>query len=105
MTVLARPKKPPTGPRLKYAKDLGALHRLLLKCCPPVRRDKVTGLLLPDPNGVQSISHLAELRGISAYAIYKWIEQGKIPPLQASEIVDMSEGRATLADFSPFVYI
>jgi len=73
--------------------DLGPLHDLLLKACPP------------DPKtGVKSISILAALMKISAWSIHKWIQKGKIPPGRAVEVVDLSEGRVSLADFSPFVY-
>lgn len=72
--------------------DLGPLHDLLLKACPP------------DKNGIKSISVLAERLEISAWSIHKWVQKGKIPPGRAVEVVDIAEGRVTLADFSPFVY-
>lgn len=74
-------------------RENGPLHDLLLKACPP------------DENGVKSISVLSAIMGISAWSIHKWVQKGKIPPVRAVEVVDISEGRVTLADFSPFVYV
>lgn len=71
----------------------GPLHDLLLKACPP------------NEDGEKSITILAEKLEISAWSIHKWVQKGKIPPLRAVEVVDISEGRVTLADFSPFVYV
>lgn len=71
----------------------GPLHDLLLKACPP------------NESGEKSISALAAKMQISAWSIHKWVQKGKIPPVRAVEVVDISEGRVTLADFSPFVYV
>jgi hypothetical protein len=73
----------------------GPLHDLLLHACPPNER------------GEKSITVLAESFDppISAWAIHKWVQKGKIPPARAVEIVDLSEGRVTLASFSPFIYV
>ena len=72
--------------------QLGPLHDLLLTACPP------------DKDGTKSISVLAEKLKISAWSIHKWVQKGKIPPGRAVEVVDIAEGRVSLADFSPFVY-
>lgn len=74
-------------------RDNGPLHDLLLKACPP------------NESGEKSISVLAAKMQISAWSIHKWVQKGKIPPVRAVEVVDISEGRVTLSDFSPFVYV
>jgi hypothetical protein len=71
----------------------GPLHDLLLKACPA------------NEDGEKSITILADTLGISAWSIHKWVQKGKIPPGRAVEVVDISDGRVTLADFSPFVYV
>lgn len=73
----------------------GPLHDLLLRACPA------------NKNGEKSIAILAEsfVPELSAWSIHKWIQKGKIPPKRAVEVVDLSEGRVTLADFSPFIYV
>ncbi len=73
--------------------DLGPLHDLLLKACPA------------SPDGVKSVHVLATKLGISRWAVHKWVGKGKIPPGRAVEVVDLSSGRVTLADFSPFIYV
>jgi hypothetical protein len=65
-------------------------------------------LLLAVPankNGHKSILHLAFILGISRWAIQKWIVKGKSPPERAVQVVDISEGRVSLTDFSRFVYM
>lgn len=76
-------------------RDNGPLHDLLLKACPP------------NEKGEKSITILAARvgGGLSTWAVYKWIKKGKIPPGRAVEVVDLADGRVTLADFSPFVYL
>jgi hypothetical protein len=79
------------GTARKY-KELGPLHDLLLKACPP------------DENGVTSIPILARSLGMSAWGVFKWIKADKIPPRQAARISQMSDGRVSLDDFTPYVY-
>lgn len=76
-------------------RENGPLHDLLLRACPA--NDK----------GEKSITVLSKCFNpeISAWSIHKWIQKGKIPPGRAVDVVDMSEGRVTLADFSPFIYV
>jgi hypothetical protein len=99
---------PRTGPREKRAEDLGALHRLLIKACPPHTRHPTptadSPRYVPSPIGDKSIAILAWLLQVRPWAIYKWIAKGEIPPKRASAVVDVAEGRVTLADFSPFIY-
>ncbi len=71
----------------------GPLHDLLLRACPA------------NASGEKSITILANALEISAWSIHKWVQKGKIPPGRAVEVVDIAEGRVTLADFSPFVYV
>lgn len=105
---MPRKKQTPTGPREKYARDLGPLHRLLIRCCPPSRWHKQpdgTRVVTADPLGVKSIAFLAAWLSLDSYSLYKWITKGEVPPRRASAIVDLAEGRATLADFGPFIYM
>lgn len=68
------------------------MHRLLLIASPP------------DAEGRKTISTLARKLGVSRGTVWKWIELGRIPPRRAVDVVDISEGRVTLADFARFVY-
>ena len=67
---------------------------LLLRACPP------------NEFGEKSITVLAIKLGLSAWAVHKWANRGKLPPNRARDIVDIADPRAavTLADFTPFVY-
>lgn len=83
-------------PYSRVRKDNGPLHKLLVKCCPP---DPVTG--------AQSITGLAaaltdDENTISRQALNAAIIRGSINPRLAVRIVDIADGRATLADFAPF---
>ena len=55
-------------------------------------------------HGYKSIDELARLLGISRWSIQKWIIRQRIPPNRAAQVVDLSEGRVSLSDFSRFVY-
>lgn len=68
------------------------LHRLLLVAVPE------------DDKGQKTIVNLAKLLDMSRSGVWKWIKAKRIPPDRATRIVDLSEGRVTLADFSRFVY-
>lgn len=64
-------------------------------------------LLLAVPendHGNKSLTHLAKLLKLSRWAVQKWIIKDEIPPNRAAQIVDLAEGRVSLADFSRFVY-
>lgn len=75
-------------------KDKGALQSLLLRACPP------------NQDGEKSITILANVLGLSAWAVHKWCNRGKIPPNRARDIVDIADPKSdvTLHDFSPFIY-
>jgi len=68
------------------------LHRLLLLAVPE------------NEHGNKTLNHLAHLMTLSKWAIRKWINNEKIPPERAMQVVELSEGRVTLADFHDYVY-
>ena len=68
------------------------LQKLLLRAVPV------------NDHGYKSILHLSKLLGISRWSVQKWIVNKKIPPGRAVQVVDLSEGRVSLADFSRFIY-
>lgn len=91
-------------------KNLGPLHDLLLKACPP------------DEDGVKSIPILAETHlSMTPYGVYKWIRNAKIPPEKAAAVVQINnehweaekkagrkvpaEEMVSLEDFHPYVYV
>lgn len=55
-------------------------------------------------HGYKSIDHLARLMKISRWAIQKWIVNNRIPPQRAVQVVNLSEGRVSLGDFSRFIF-
>lgn len=75
----------------KY-RDLGPLHDLLVRACPP------------DAAGHQSIPILAAALGISAQGVYTMIHKNKVVPEKAVRIAQLSAGRVTLDDLSPYVF-
>lgn len=79
--------------RSRHYKDLGPLGELLIKACPP------------DPHtGVKSIPVLAKALGLAPWSLYKWIQNIKIPPDRAVEVVNLSGGRVSIEDFHPYVF-
>jgi hypothetical protein len=86
---MARKKPDPTIRRLS---DKGPLHDLLLKACPP------------DAEGVKSIPVLARAMKLSPWAIYRWIENARITPDRANEVVKLSKGGVTLEEFYPHIF-
>lgn len=72
--------------------DISDLQKLLLRAVPA------------DENGHKTIVRLAKLLKLSRWAVQKWIVKGKISPNRAVQIVELSEGRVSLSDFSRFVY-
>ena len=73
-------------------KDLGPLQDLLLRACPP------------DERGKTSIPALARALKISHQYIYRWIDEGIVPPKFVSRIVALSNGRVTLEQFHPYLF-
>lgn len=51
---------------------------------------------------IQAAADKMELHPIS---VHRWLRLNRIPPLQAARIVDLSNGRVTLADFYPFIFL
>lgn len=87
-------------PHKRAMKSLGPLHDLLLEACPP------------NEQGVQSIPILAEALGMTAYGVYKWIENVKIPSEKAQKVVEVSKGpkgkdepRVKLEQFYPYIFV
>lgn len=68
------------------------LHRLLLKATPKNR------------HGRQTISHLASLLGLTTNGVYMWIRKDRIEPQRVMQIVNLSEGRVSISDFSRYVF-
>lgn len=68
------------APKIRKTTNLGALHTLLISCCPPV-------------DGVQSIPILAGHLKIVDPAIYGWIRRNRIPYRRAKELVELNEKR------------
>ena len=77
---------------IRSMRNLGPLHDLLLKACPP------------DENGVKSIPILAEAISMTSFGVYKWIKNVKIPADKAVRVVEISGGRVVLEEFHPYVY-
>lgn len=73
--------------------NLGPLHDLLLKACPPNDKE------------MRSIAILADAIEYTPQALYKVIRKGKVTPELAAKIVEASKGAATLDDFHPYVYV
>lgn len=67
-------------------------------------REEQNKIVYDADKGVKSISVLAKLLGMSAWGVNKWIHKKSIPPKKAKAIVDMSEGRVALDEFSPFIF-
>ena len=73
--------------------DLGPLHRLMLKACPP------------DAQGKVSITVLADAMKMSRATLHKWAARNQLEPWLAQQLVDVSEGRITLDECDVFVYV
>jgi len=68
------------------------LARLLLRIVPP------------NEAGNRTITHLAELVGVSRNAACKWLASQRIPAPRVKRLIEISEGRAKVQDFEAFVY-
>lgn len=66
------------------------LRKLLILSCPP------------DETGHKSLQILANKLGITRQSLVKACSKNSISVKRAAQVVDLSEGRTTLADFSPF---
>jgi hypothetical protein len=83
---------PVTDKKVRKYKELGPLHDLLLKACPP------------NEHGERSIPILAKYLDMSSWGVFKWIKNNKLPPRQAMKIVELSEGKVTIDQFSPYIF-
>lgn len=61
--------------RVIRLRDAGPLHSALLDACPP------------SDSGVVSVGVLAGWLGVTAAAVYKWINEGKVPPARVPELL------------------
>lgn len=67
------------------------LHRVLLECCPR------------EEGREPSAKRLAHHIGLSFQAVYKWIDNNRIPAKQIPVLVKVSEGRVTANRLLRFV--
>lgn len=72
-------------------KNLGALHTLLLRACPP------------DKEGNVSIPMLAECLDMSAQGVYRWLDNKRIPQSKVRPLLAVAGGRVTESELLPFV--
>jgi len=68
------------------------LHTLLLIAVPE------------NQHGNKTLTELARLTHLSKWAIRKWINNDKISPERAQQIVKLSGGRVKIEDFHRYVY-
>ena len=68
------------------------LHVLLLRAVPE------------NEHGNKTLMELSRIIRVSKWGIRKWINNEKIPPERAMQIVGISEGRVKQSDFDPYVY-
>lgn len=73
-------------------RNLGPLHDLLLRACPP------------NEQGIQSIPLLADAVGCTPATIYRWISIDKLPADRAVSVVEVSGGAVALEDLHPYVF-
>lgn len=78
-------------PIIRRLSEGGPLQDLLLKICPP------------NKEGVKSITVLADKMGISSQAIYRWIENKRIPSSKAKVLAKLAGGRVTLEEIVEYV--
>lgn len=65
--------------QVRKFKDVGPLHQTLLDLCPP------------DSDGQVSVAVLANWIGVSAYAVYKWIHDNKVPAQRVPGLVALQK--------------
>ncbi len=73
------------------------LGSLLIRCCPPTRQG-LSG----------SIARVAEYLEMTRAGIYRWINEGRVPPRQAKRLVEWRDrrdpDRVSLEDFKPYIF-
>ena len=72
--------------------DLGPLQQILLKACPA-----------GENCGGSIKTTLAPALGVSHQYVYRWIEEGRVPPKFVKKIVDLAEGRVSVEELLPYV--
>lgn len=72
-------------------KDLGELHKLLLKACPA--KALAAGSIR---------STLAPALGVSHQYVYRWIEENRVPPKFVAPLVEISQGRVSREELIPY---
>ena len=78
-------------PVIRRLTEGGPVQAILLKACPP------------NTEGIKSITVLAEAMGMSPQAIYRWIENERIPQGKVKALVELSKGQVTLEEIVPHV--
>lgn len=61
--------------RVVQLRDVGPLHGVLLRACPP------------NKSGVASVRVLAEWLGMTPAGVYKWIHRGEVPASRVPELL------------------
>jgi len=89
----------------RTTKDVGELHQLLLKACPPSVQVKDKWVPVKgNKKGIVSNTVLAGLLGLSRWSVHKWAKTKHITPKRAKQVVEISEGRVTLEELSKYFY-
>ncbi len=76
----------------KEMNDPAGMKDVLLSICPK------------DEKGNRSLKMLASNLGLHYYTIYKWVNNGRIPPNQAQRLVEFSKGKLTHKALHKFVF-
>jgi len=79
-------------PEISRYRELGDLQDLLLKVCPPGEAGK------------KSIPVLAKKLGVTHQYLYRWIAENTVPAKFVPTLVSLSDGRATIEEFHPYVF-
>lgn len=78
-------------PTTRRLAELGPLHDLLLSASPA------------DDKGDRSISVLADALGVAPQGLYRVVSNGKMTPMRALSIMEVSDGRIEANDLAPFI--
>lgn len=76
----------------KEMKDPAGLKAVLLSICPK------------DEKGNRSLKQLAAKLGLHYYTLYKWVNNGRVPPNQVQRLVKFSKGKLTYKALHKFVF-
>ncbi len=75
----------------RVTKDLGGLHGLLLRACPP------------DRFGMVSIPLLAKSLNLTHQYVYKWISEKRLPAKHVKKLLRNAEGRVEIDELLPYI--